>query len=75
MVDDRGEDDDTFFRRRPHVNERTRLPFDGELPPAMVAIARGRSVFVSVAIQRDRAGNPTTRARAVFCSDIDGGRA
>jgi hypothetical protein len=71
--DDRGESDYAFFSRRPGINSRIRLPFAGEFPPCV--LEPGRAAFVYVTIERDRAGNPGTRARAIFYSDIEGGRA
>jgi hypothetical protein len=74
MVDDTtGEDDEAFFRRRPRVNTRTRLPFDGEFPPGV--LEPGRGAFVHVVIVRDQNGNPGTRGRAILYSDIKGGSA
>jgi hypothetical protein len=75
MADDRGEDDLTFFRRRPNVNTRTRLPFAGEFPPGV--LEPGRGAFVHVATLRDPLTNePTTRGRGIFYADSsDGGRA
>jgi hypothetical protein len=74
--DDRGESDLAFFRRRPHVNSRTRLPFANELPLAVVELAGGREMFVHVVVERDPVTNePGTRARGIFFSDIAGGRA
>jgi hypothetical protein len=73
--DDRGESDETFFRRRPNVNTRTRLPFDGEFSPGVIDAAR--IAFVHVVTIRDPVTNePTTRGRGVFYADSsDGGRA
>jgi hypothetical protein len=74
MVDDRGEDDETFFRRRPNLNARIRLPFKNEFPPGL--IDAGRIAFVHVFTIRDPVTNePTTRARGIFYSDDDGGSA
>ena len=72
--DNRGESDFDFFRARPNVNTRTRLPFAGEFPPGM--LEPGRSVFVHVFLaSRDPKTNaPGTRARAILYAD-DGGTA
>jgi hypothetical protein len=70
-ADDRGEDDETFFRRHPNVNARTRLPFPNEFPPGLIDAAR--VAFVHVVTIRDPLTNePTTRGRGVFyCDDVD----
>jgi hypothetical protein len=71
-----GEDDLTFFSRRPRVNTRTRLPFANEFPPGV--IDAGRIAFVHVVTLRDPLTNePTTRGRGVFYADSsdEGGRA
>jgi hypothetical protein len=71
MVDDSGEDDETFFRRRPDANVRVRLPIAGEFPPG--AIDPGRVAFVHVQVERDPAtGEPGTRARAIFYTNDEG---
>jgi hypothetical protein len=74
-ADDTGESDETFFTARPNARTRNRLPFEGEFPPAVIELARGRTMLVHVIMMRDRAGRPTTRVRGVFFSDIDGGSA
>jgi hypothetical protein len=62
------ESDLEFFCRRPHVSTRTRLPFEGEFPPGVLA---GRSAFVRILIERDADGQPKRRARrAVVPSDL-----
>jgi hypothetical protein len=71
LADTAGEDDETFFRRRPRVNTRTRLPFESEFPPGVLE----RGAFVHVLIIRNSDGSPGTRAHAIFYSNIDGGRA
>jgi hypothetical protein len=80
MVDDCGEDDFAYFRRRPDVSSRLRLPFPDEFPADVIELARGRSMargamVVIVVIDRDSAGNPTTRGRGISFSDIEEGRA
>jgi hypothetical protein len=62
--DDCGEDDETFFRRRPNVNTRTRLPIDGEFPPGV--LEPGRGAFVRILIERDADGHLKRRARRVL---------
>lgn len=75
-TDDAGESDLEYFRRRPDVHTRTRLPFDGEFPAAVMELARGCTMFVHVVMMRDPMTNePTTRGRGIFFSDIGGGRA
>lgn len=69
MVDN--EDDLAFFSRRPSVNERVRLPFADEFPPELLR----PGAFVHVLLIRKSDGSPGTRARAIFYSDIEGGRA
>jgi hypothetical protein len=73
--DDAGESDLAFFRRRPHVNVRTRLPFENEFPPGV--IDADRVAFVHVVTIRDPLTNePTTRGRGIFYADSsDGGSA
>jgi hypothetical protein len=74
--DDHGEDDLTFFSRRPNVNTRTRLPIAGEFPPGVIDARR--VAFVHVVTLRDPLTNqPTTRGRGVFYADSsdEGGRA
>ena len=71
MADNTGEDDLTFFSRRPHVSTRTRLPFPNEFPPGVIDAAR--VAFVHVVTIRDPVTNePTTRGRGVFYSDGGG---
>jgi hypothetical protein len=71
MVDNAGEDDLAYFRARPHVNTRTRLPIDGEFPPDV--IDADRIAFVHVVTLRDPVTNePTTRGRGVFYADERG---
>ena len=72
--DDRGEDDWTFFRRRPGINRRVRFSTDGEFGPEIAAQARGRAIIVMVAVGLNASGIPT-RARAFTFSEIEGGRA
>jgi hypothetical protein len=73
MADDRGEDDLAFFSRRPDINSRVRLPIDGEFPPEM--LRPGAFVHVLLVTRDPLTNEPRTRARAIFYSDIDGGRA
>jgi hypothetical protein len=70
--DDRNEDDLTFFSRRPSINERVRLPFENEFPAEVLK----PGAFIHVLLIRDPlTREPRTRARAIFYSDIEGGRA
>jgi hypothetical protein len=70
--DDRGESDFDFFAARATVNERVRLPFPDEFAPELLK----PGAFIHVLLIRDPLTNePRTRARAIFYSDIDGGRA
>jgi hypothetical protein len=50
MVDNTGEDDRTFFARRPGARQRWRLPFPAELPPEVwqAAVDAGLAGFVVV---------------------------
>ena len=67
--DDAGEDDATFFTRRPEVQHRFRLPLPDEFSAAILSEARhqarGREVLVMVVIDRDASGRPSTRARGL----------
>jgi hypothetical protein len=70
--DDRNEDDLEFFNARPDVDERVRLPFPNEFAPELLK----PGAFIHVLLIRDPVTNaPRTRARAIFYSDIEGGRA
>jgi hypothetical protein len=61
-----GEDDETFFRRRPNVDSRKRLAFDNEPPPGVLERDEYDSVaFISVRLERDAAGKPATILRAI----------
>jgi hypothetical protein len=72
MADTAGEDDRTYFGRRPDATTRTRLPFPNEFAPELLT----RGAFIHVLLIRDPLTNePRTRARAIFYSDIEGGRA
>jgi hypothetical protein len=66
--DDCGEDDRTYFGRRPDANERLRLPFQTEFAPCMLEPGRAAFVRISV-VKRDAAtGRPTRVARRLmFC--------
>ena len=75
MVDNASEDDETFFRRRPNVNARTRLPFENEFPPGVLEPGRGAFVHVLLVTRDPKTNAPATRARAIFYTDIAGGRA
>jgi hypothetical protein len=66
-LDANGESDLKYFRRRPNVTTRTRLPFAGEFPAVVMELARGRTMFVHVVMMRDPMTNePTTRGRGIF---------
>jgi hypothetical protein len=71
--DNRGEDDATFFSRRPSVNSRVRLPFKGEFPDDL--LKPGAFVHVLLVTRDPLTNEPRTRARAIFYSDIEGGNA
>jgi len=73
MVDNAGEDDLSYFTARPSVNERTRLPFPGEFPAALLRL--GAFVHVLLVTRDPLTNEPRTRARAIFYSDSDGGTA
>jgi hypothetical protein len=77
MVDNTGEDDRSFFTRRPEARHRFRSPLPGEFSPAILSEARiqarGREVLVMVVIDRDASGIPSTRARGLVC--LPGGTA
>jgi hypothetical protein len=70
-ADDRGEDDFSYFSARPDVRTRIRAAFRGEFPRKILKRGRGQPAVVIVAIERDHAGNPTTRARSI--TFLDGG--
>jgi hypothetical protein len=64
LIDDRGEDDRTFFSRRPGISSRKRLAFENEPPPGL---QRGDNVaFISVRVKRDAAGLPATIFRVAI---------
>jgi hypothetical protein len=65
MVDDCGEDDLTFFRRRPGVNCRKRLAFANEPPPGLLERDECDVAFISVRLERDAAGKPAKILRAI----------
>lgn len=56
-----GEDDFAYFSARPEARTRIRAAFDGEFPREILRL------------DRDGAGDPTTRARSLFFAE--GGRA
>jgi hypothetical protein len=60
-----GENDELFFRRRPGVRQRLRLPFTAELPPEVwqAAVAAGLAAFVIVEMKRGAPGVPWIRSR------------
>jgi hypothetical protein len=64
LADDRGEDDATFFSRRPDVNSRKRLCFEGEPPPGLLE-PDDSVAFISVRLERDAAGWPATITREI----------
>jgi hypothetical protein len=63
IVDDCGEDDRSFFLRRPDVNSRKRLAFENEPPPGV--LERDGVAFISVRLVRDAAGLPATILREI----------
>jgi hypothetical protein len=65
-LDAGGEDDWTFFSARPNVRTRTRCAFPGEFPQQILRQGRGRQAVVVVAVERNSAGEPTTRARGLL---------
>jgi hypothetical protein len=69
MVDDTGEDDRSFFTRRPEARHRFRAPFPDEFSAAILSEARtqarGREVLVMVVTDRDASGRPSIRARGL----------
>jgi hypothetical protein len=72
MADTAGEDDLAYFTARPNINERTRLPIDGEFPAAL--LRPGAFVHVRLLTRDPLTNEPRTRARAIFYSDLNGGR-
>jgi hypothetical protein len=64
-ADDAGEDDWTYFRARPGVNTRTRLPFENEYHACV--LLPGRPAFVHVEIERDADRQLKRRRRLRFC--------
>jgi hypothetical protein len=72
QADDAGESDLEFFTARPNVDARVRLPFPNEFPDELLT----PGAFVHVLLIRDPStGEPRTRARAIFYSDLEGGTA
>jgi hypothetical protein len=65
MVDDRGEDDWSFFRARPGAATRTRFPLPNEFPDDFLEHG-GAVAFVRVAVTRDDRGQPAWAARSVL---------
>jgi hypothetical protein len=64
--DDRGEDDRAFFARRPNVNSRKRLAFEGEPPAGVLERDEYDNVaFINVRLVRDPAGKPATILREI----------
>jgi hypothetical protein len=64
--DDAGESDLEFFSRRPGVNGRKRLAFEGEPPPGLLEQDEHDNVaFISVRLERDAAGQPATILREI----------
>jgi hypothetical protein len=68
-ADDAGESDLAFFRARPEAKTRIRAAYPGEFPVDLLPDARGRTLLVIVAIQRDLAGQPLHRARGLIFAD------
>lgn len=65
LPDDRGEDDWTYFRRRPGAVTRLRLPFEDEYPACV--LLPGRPAFVRIQVERDANGR-LKRCRSLrFC--------
>jgi hypothetical protein len=61
------ESDLEFFRARPGVDSRTRLPFPNEFPPDVLDQG-GLDCFVHVIVERNSVGHPVRRARGLlFC--------
>ena len=69
VADDAGESDLAYFTARPGARTRIRAAFDDEFPAELLPQAHGRQAMVIVAIERDTAGNPTTRGRGVFFAE------
>jgi hypothetical protein len=65
-----GEDDFTYFTSRPNARHRVRWPFPHEFPNELLTHRNGGTAVV---MERDTAGRPTSRARAICF--IDGGTA
>jgi hypothetical protein len=66
VADDAGEDDLAYFTARPEARTRIRAAFDGEFPRKILKQGAGRQAVVIVAVERNSAGEPTTRARGVL---------
>jgi hypothetical protein len=65
--DNRGESDWEYFRARPGVATRTRLPFPREYPDDFLEYGGG-AAFLHIAVTRDRNGEPTWCDRRLqFC--------
>ena len=65
MVDNTGENDLEFFRRRPGVDSRKRLAFENEPPPGLASRSYDNVAFISVRLLRDAAGQPATILREI----------
>ena len=59
LVDDAGEDDETFFSRRPHARTRLRLAWDFELPDTIVQAAIDVGQVGFVVVRRGPPGAPS----------------
>jgi hypothetical protein len=66
------EDDFAYFRANPNATTRTRLPFENEFTPAVLAEGGGLDCFVHAIVER-KAGQPIRRARWLLF--VQGGRA
>jgi hypothetical protein len=65
-----GEDDYSYFRRRPHTRHRVRWPFPHEFPDELLTHRNGGTAVITVVVtERDTAGRPTTRARCICFID------
>lgn len=63
------QDDLSYFIANPGARTRVRAAIAGEFPSQVSRMARGRQLIVLVAIERDAAGQPTTRTRGVYFAD------
>jgi hypothetical protein len=63
-ADTAGESDLEYFRRRPNVDSRNRVAFDGE-PPEALRDFEAEIAFIRIKLKRDADGKPATIRREI----------